>query len=206
MEFESVVLFCNIFINLFKILDQVYLSLFERLFDTLEINGPPTTDETLVLLINTDLWDLIYLTWGIILQKSYDLIILVTIILFEIMISNFHNIKCKILIVNFFLEFLFYFVGIKVFLLVNIQILILTCLCYQIVWLCLLLVLWNKSLISFYEIINESPADKSRVFISKQVFDVGNLNFFVLIIDLTNLRFDMLTIIFIHLSKSFLLL
>ena len=63
------------------------------------------------------------------------------------------------------------------------------------------MLLGNEGLICFDEILQETFPSKPRVFISKHVFDVGHLNLlFVLVAGcVANLRFDVETIIVIHL-------
>ena len=74
----------------------------------------------------------------------------------------------------------------------------------------LLLFLWNKSLIRFHEILYEAIATISGVFISKHIFDVGDLYLFSVLFlfigCVTNLGLNMQSVIVIHLLKASLLL
>ena len=145
-------------------LNHVYRDLVLWLIDTLWIDGPPTTDQPLIVLIYADLWYLVRLARWITLQKIQDLVIFLTFLLLEIMVSDFDDVKSKVLIINFF--FLVFYMWIEILLLVNIQILILISLRHQVVGLDLLLILRNKSLIGLNEVFNEPLAGKSCVFVS----------------------------------------
>ena len=63
-------------------------------------------------------------------------------------------------------------------------------------------------MVRFNEILYEAIASKSGIFISKQIFDIGDLNLFSILIigGMTNLRLDVQTVIFVHLSEASLLL
>ena len=110
LEFQFVVFRRDVFVYFLKISDQVYLGLLGRLVDALAVDGPPAADQALVLLVDSDLRYLTHLARGVALQKSQDLLILPTLLLFVIMVSDFDDIKRKILIINFLLDFLVFFV------------------------------------------------------------------------------------------------
>ena len=96
----------------------------------------------------------------------------------------------------------------QIILLVNIQILILIGLRDQKVEILLLVLLGNECLVCFNKIFQETFASKPRVFIGEHVFDVGHLNLLLVLVAscVTNLRFDVNTIIIIHLFKANILL
>lgn len=95
----------------------------------------------------------------------------------------------------------------KVILLVNIQILVPISLRYQEVLILLLMNFGRKSLIRFNKVLYQTVSCKSRIFISKQVSDVGDLYLlFILDIAVTNLRLNVLTVELIHFHKAILLL
>lgn len=107
--------------NFFKIKHKVYCGFLRRINHTLAVDGPPTTDETLVALINANLWDLTHLARWITLYEAQNLVILLGYFLFVVVMSDFYDVEGEILIENFlFLHDLIFYVRISIILFVDI--------------------------------------------------------------------------------------
>ena len=91
-----------IVILLFKVSIQVYLIRLLWHKGTLAIYGPPAADQTLVMRIDSDLWNLTHFLRRIAFYKTQYLLILQTFLLFVILVSYFYDFKRKILVINFF--------------------------------------------------------------------------------------------------------
>ena len=203
LEFQFVGLFLHICIHFLGIFDHVNLALLERILSTLKIDGPPTTDETLVKFIDTDLRYLTHLARRVTLNEVQDLLILPRFFLLIVVVFDFNYVKSEVLVVDFFFrDNLVIIMRIEVVLLVNVQKLVLTRLPHQIVRKYLLLVSGGEGLIGFDEVLYETFADESRILISKHIFDISNFDLlFFFCTRVTNLGFDVHTIIVIHLTQ-----
>jgi len=134
LEFQFVRLLLQICIHFLDIFDHVNLALLGWILSTLEIDGPPTTDETLVELVDTDLRYLTHLARRVTLNEVQDLLILLRFFLLIVVVFDFHYVKSEVLVVDFlFWVNLVIDLRTEVVLLVNVQILVLTRLSHQIV-------------------------------------------------------------------------